>query len=287
MKKTPVLEAMPLVDELEAKAEKARQEINTLSEGITKGQREIAEFQQTLKVLIEFPTSLAEPGTPLEALQHIIQSEEEDLHRQKRIQQCSQAIAINQSCLQARQRQLEEKQAQLRSLLDEIEWQRDYLPQAYRYVSAYEPPLSDRQRRIREVEEQLVTSRQQLEKARTWLQGDVFSKQPYYSPSRRHPQNDFDFYRSQIPQLEAKLAEIKSQPEPPADENHYREYIRGRVDLEPQLAGFLKIQDQYLEALRQLQNSSEGKEFLFHQFRPHQIIPQRVIVRNQKIVLEG
>lgn len=239
------------VQSLQLEIERIQSAIASKEREFLSQQQENSEYAESLRILEAGTQRYIPEGTipPLDALTRLLEEGDSEADRQYRWNAANQALELSKAQSNHLQSQLEQLRQQLALAEAEFDWLENYEPHAERYRSGFKMPSPEqkKQERVEALQKDIAERRLKLERAQAWIKQKE-DERSYYGGN---VWEEARYLSEAIPILSEQLEQLIAEPvaQDKEYEAKFREYVKGRVRVEPMLGDLLKAQREYLIAL--------------------------------------
>jgi hypothetical protein len=241
------------IEDLQAEISRLQAEIADTETAIATQQSENSQYKESVRLLSTNTAKYVPVGTfpVMDALIKLMQQTSTEEERSRQWQMAQEALKVGEDAVISLQTQLEDLQRQLAIAQEELDWQENFASHAERYRQGFvlAHPGQIRQNRIKLVERDLGEKRQQLVSAENYLMAKDPKPQYIAVSGYTSAAQDVEYLKRAIASLEKDLENLRSEPvkEDAAWEMRFRQYVRARTQIQPELSKLLHMQNQYLE----------------------------------------
>lgn len=243
--------------EIDSKIEQISNRIDLLKKQINESEQELNQYQQSLDLIDSVFSDLIQTGVlkPLDNLQNIINEQNSELEKNKKIEQIKQALRLSNQSLAQLKTDLIKLQNNLEQLLKDKDFNDNYLPFVEKFKSSYTKTISSLQKRIDSTRTDLLKYENDLKELKIWQQNQDY-RVPYNLISKRSESYIKKLEQDIIPSLQNQydllIIELKNYDV--TQDLTFKQWLIERVNIENDLKELIRLQPLYLQALKNFKN---------------------------------
>lgn len=291
-----------LTEQLEKEIEQIQQALAVKNQEIANQQQKIDDFEEALNLLVNQARWKPQPGQlePYDALQNLLSDSKTQEERQSKLTTSRAALVLAREAHTGLLQSKVTLEQQLKELRSELSYLISYAPSESKYRSAFNfppTPREEREQQLAQIRAKIGEYQLQIQKAQWHISQrqkkelDPQTSLPYWSGVQSTPEQAIAVAELGISSLQGTLKFWEAQPLPLASAKvnlEFREFIKSRTNIEPQLTALLEAQRVYVEALEDFRQAIVGCENAL-EFQPKQLPKTPVLVEldeRNKIILK-